>query len=64
MRDGERIKRSGALEMFVLPTHIADAIEFLASENAAAISGVTLPVDAGWLAAVGAKSYPADVEGA
>ena len=64
LRDGERIKRSGALEMFVLPTHIADAIEFLASEKAAAISGVTLPVDAGWLAAVGAKSYPADVEGA
>ena len=64
LRDGEQIKRSGALAMFVLPQHIADAIQFLASEKAAAITGVTLPVDAGWLAAVGAKSYPADVEGA
>ncbi len=64
LRDGDQIKRSGALEIFILPEHIADAIQFLASDKAAAITGVTLPVDAGWLAAVGAKGYPAEVEGA
>ncbi len=63
-RDGDRIKRSGALEMFILPEHIADAIQFLVSDKAAAITGVTLAVDAGWLAAVGAKGYPGDVAGA
>ena len=47
LRDGDQIKRSGALEMFILPEHIADAIQFLASDKAAAITGVTLPVDAG-----------------
>ena len=36
--------------MFVLPGHIADAIQFLASDKAAAITGVTLPVDAGYTA--------------
>jgi len=64
LRDGDQIKHSGALDIFVLPENIADAIQFLASDKAAAITGVTLPVDAGWIAAVGAKGYPAAVEGA
>ena len=63
LRDGDRMKQASALEMLITPEHIADAIEFLASAKAAAITGVTLPVDAGWLPAVSAKSYPAAVDG-
>ncbi len=63
-RDGDMIKRSGALEIFITPENIADGILFLCSAQAAAITGVTLPIDAGWLAATACKSYPASVEGA
>jgi NAD(P)-dependent dehydrogenase (short-subunit alcohol dehydrogenase family) len=62
-RDPEAIKNSGALPMLVYPQHIADGIEFLLSDKAAAITGVMLPIDAGLLAASVYKSYVAPVEG-
>ena len=48
-RDPKSITKSTALGRFVLPEEIAFAVEFLCSEKAASITGVTLPVDAGWL---------------
>ena len=62
-RDPEAIKDSGALKMLVYPRNIADGIVFLLSSRAAAITGVTLPIDAGWQAAVTYRSYVAPVEG-
>jgi NAD(P)-dependent dehydrogenase (short-subunit alcohol dehydrogenase family) len=51
---GER-KVDGAIEntplrKLVLPEQVADAVSFLLSERASAITGVDLPVDGGWLA--------------
>ncbi|TCS34044.1 NAD(P)-dependent dehydrogenase (short-subunit alcohol dehydrogenase family) [Paucimonas lemoignei] len=45
---------SGALQntplgRLVLPSQVADAVAFLLSERASAITGVNLPVDGGWL---------------
>lgn len=40
-----------ALGRRVQPEEVAEAIEFLASDRASAITGIDLPVDAGWLAA-------------
>lgn len=62
-RDPEKIKDSGALKMLVRPRHIADGIVFLLSEQAAAITGVTLPIDAGWTVAQAYNGYPAAIEG-
>lgn len=39
-----------ALRRLVEPTEIAKAVAFLVSDNAAAITGVNLPVDCGWVA--------------
>lgn len=62
-RDPEAIKASGALPMLVYPRHIADGIQFLLSDRAAAITGVMLPIDAGLLASACYKQYVAPVEG-
>lgn len=48
-RNPEAIKATTALRAFVEPEHVAEAVAFLCSERAASITGVTLPVDAGWL---------------
>ena len=50
---GER-EVSGALQntplgQLVLPSEVADAVSFLLSQRASAITGVNLPVDGGWL---------------
>jgi NAD(P)-dependent dehydrogenase (short-subunit alcohol dehydrogenase family) len=41
----------------VEPEEIAKAVAFLASADAAAITGVNLPVDAGWLVATPWHTY-------
>lgn len=48
-RDPEAITATTALRKFVQPSDVAEAALFLCSDRAAAITGVTLPVDAGWL---------------
>lgn len=57
-RSPEAMIRHSALGRLIDPTDIANACAFLLSDEAAAITGVNLPVDAGWLSANGWKSYP------
>ncbi len=60
-RDPDAIKGSGALDMFVMPEDIANAAAFLCSDQARAITGVMLPVDAGHLAWIPYRSYAGGV---
>ena len=48
-RNPDAIKAATALRRFVEPAEVASAALFLCSDKAASITGVTLPVDAGWL---------------
>lgn len=61
LRDGEAIRKAGALTTYVLPDDIANAAAFLCSDAARAITGVLLPVDAGWQAATIYRSYTGGV---
>ena len=47
----ERSRTRHAMARFGRPNEIADAICFLLSDRASFITGTTLPVDGGWLAA-------------
>ena len=49
-RDPETMRRQTALARLVQPTEVADAVAYLVSDRASAITGVTLPVDCGVLA--------------
>ena len=60
-RDPDLIKNSGVLDMFVLPEDIANAAAFLCSDQARAITGVMLPVDAGHLAWTPYQNYAGGV---
>jgi NAD(P)-dependent dehydrogenase (short-subunit alcohol dehydrogenase family) len=57
LRDPENMKRSGAIHMLIEPDHVAAAVAFLCSEDAEAITGVMLPVDAGYLCAAYYQTY-------
>ena len=57
-RDLGKIERTTALGRLVMPGEIAEAGYYLCSGQASAITGVCLPVDCGWLAAVTYKSFP------
>lgn len=48
-RNPHAIKATTALRRFVEPREVAEAALFLCSDRAVSITGVTLPVDAGWL---------------
>ncbi|MDE2582838.1 MAG: SDR family oxidoreductase [Rhodospirillales bacterium] len=50
-RDPDRLIRNAALGRLVQPEEVARAICFLLSEDASAVTGACLPVDAGWLTA-------------
>ncbi len=63
LRDRAAMEATAALGEIVLPEDVADGIVFLCSEQARRITGVTLPIDAGWLAGVSYLTYPAKVEG-
>jgi NAD(P)-dependent dehydrogenase (short-subunit alcohol dehydrogenase family) len=56
-RDVTALEQTSALGRMVEPAEIADAVAFLASDDAKAITGVTLPVDAGWLVTGSWHSY-------
>lgn len=56
-RDPSLLERDTALGRLVKPEEIAKVVHFLASDDAAAITGVNLPVDAGWLVATPWRSY-------
>lgn len=51
LRDPRLINESAALGRMVEPAEIGAAVAFLLSDDASAITGIDLPVDAGWLAA-------------
>ncbi len=57
-RDPTMMERQSSLGRMVAPAEIADAIHFLCSDAARAITGVSLPVDAGWLAHVTYRQHP------
>ena len=58
-RDPKLMLDKAALKRFVQPADVAEAIYFLCSDAAGAITGVTLPVDCGWLAYSAYTSYAA-----
>jgi NAD(P)-dependent dehydrogenase (short-subunit alcohol dehydrogenase family) len=60
-RDMKKIMGVHALPRLPEPADIADAIAFLASDQAKAITGILLPIDAGWLAAVSYRTYAGGV---
>jgi NAD(P)-dependent dehydrogenase (short-subunit alcohol dehydrogenase family) len=56
-RDVALFERNNALGRMVEPVEIARAVTFLASTDAAAITGANLPVDCGWLVTGSWHSY-------
>jgi NAD(P)-dependent dehydrogenase (short-subunit alcohol dehydrogenase family) len=56
-RDPSLLERNAALGRMVEPAEIARAVAFLSSPDAAAITGVNLPVDCGWLVAGSWHTY-------
>lgn len=56
-RDPALFERNNALGRMVAPIEVARAVAFLASSDAAAITGVNLPVDCGWLVSGSWHSY-------
>jgi NAD(P)-dependent dehydrogenase (short-subunit alcohol dehydrogenase family) len=56
-RDPEVFKDSSALKILVKPADVADVIAFLCSEQARVITGIHMPVDAGWAAATPYQAY-------
>ncbi|HZD25059.1 MAG TPA: SDR family oxidoreductase [Alphaproteobacteria bacterium] len=57
-RDPRGMAALSTLRRLVRPEDVAEAAWFLCSDAAAAISGVNLPVDCGYLAAISYNSYP------
>lgn len=57
-RDPEKLNKDNAIPKMILPEDVAEGIFFLCSEAAHAITGVTLPIDYGWLVGVTYKAYP------
>ncbi len=58
-RDPKQILGATALGRWVLPSDVAEAVLFLCSDAAACITGITLPIDAGWLAATSYRAWAA-----
>ena len=55
--DPVTLAAASALGRLVRPEEVADAVLFLCSDMASAITGVNLPVDAGWLVAIPWPAY-------
>ena len=56
-RDPKLLTDAAALGRMVEPEEIGRAVAFLLSDDAAAITGINLPVDAGWLAGAHLSTY-------
>jgi NAD(P)-dependent dehydrogenase (short-subunit alcohol dehydrogenase family) len=56
-RDLDKIMAVHALDRLPEPADIANGIAFLCSDQARSITGILLPIDAGWLAAVSYRTY-------
>ena len=56
-RDVSLLEKNAALGRLVEPEEIAKVVAFLASAEAAAITGINIPVDCGWLAATPWNTY-------
>jgi NAD(P)-dependent dehydrogenase (short-subunit alcohol dehydrogenase family) len=56
-RDVTSLRENSALGRLVEPEDIARAVAFLVSDDADAITGINLPVDAGWLVATSWHTY-------
>lgn len=56
-RDPSMLTANAALRRMVLPDEVARAVAFLAGDGASAITGITLPVDCGWLAGTPWTTY-------
>ncbi|PHK96049.1 short-chain dehydrogenase [Pseudoroseomonas rhizosphaerae] len=57
LRDPRLIAEAAALGRMVEPAEIGAAVAFLLSDDASAITGIDLPVDAGWLAGAHLTTY-------
>lgn len=57
LRSMEKILEVHALDRIPLPEDVADAIAFLCSDQAKMITGILLPVDAGWHGGVSYLTY-------
>ena len=57
-RDPQEMHNQSALGRMVQPDEIADGIHFLCSDAAHSITGILMPIDAGWLASVTYTQYP------
>lgn len=58
-RDPQQVLDRSALKRFVNPDDVAEAIWFLCSDAASAITGVMLPVDCGWIPYSSYSAYAA-----
>jgi len=56
-RDQALLVRQAALGRMVQTNEVANGVVFLLSDQASAITGVSLPIDCGWLASVGWETY-------
>lgn len=56
-RDSSRILASVPMKRFARPEEIASAVGFLLSDAASAITGITLPVDCGWLSGASWQTF-------
>ncbi len=57
-RDPRSMKNHSALGRMVSPEDVANGIHFLCSDAASCITGIALPVDAGYLAAITYLHHP------
>ena len=57
-RDQSAMRRQSALGRMILPSEVADGIHFLCSDAARAITGISMPIDGGWLSRVTYIQHP------